>query len=253
MFCPNCGNALSDQQLFCSNCGSKVPASELREERHFVPGPNAPPAQQRPVAQVNFDDVKSKVKQMYQSVTGDDFQQGAASEENAQRYPHPYHKLGGWLGFVAYAQLVSIGLLAIAFLITFFSMMQFARYLDGLMIFVLLIELGGFILISAICVKFFIMIRSKNPRFLRFYELLMIVLGSIGVVVAVLSGATGFGVAEPIRSILSGVIGFFVWTAYFRKSVRVRTYFGSDEYLRQSIFFKNVIAPKPADTQRYTG
>ena len=95
------------------------------------------------------------------------------------------------------------------------------------------------------------MIRRKDPRFLRFYEIIMLVVAGLAVATAIFSGFRNVG--NLISGLLGAGIGFAIWTTYFRKSVRVRTYFGSDQYLRRSIFFKNAQAPAPADIQPYDG
>jgi hypothetical protein len=40
--------------------------------------------------------------------------------------------------------------------------------------------------------------------------------------------------------------GIALWTLYYLRSVRVRTYMGTDAYIKQSIFFKQVTPPTPA-------
>ena len=162
-----------------------------------------------------------------------------------QQNSHPYNTLGGWLAFAVYAPLIAVGLITLLFLISFFSMFSYLRYLGGWYILVLLISLTGYIMTCYFCIKFSNMVRKKQPEFLRFYELTMITLSSLSLLVMIMTGFSG--AAESIRSLLSGVLSFLIWTAYFRKSVRVRTYMGSDAYLKCSVFFKNSTAPPPAD------
>ena len=49
----------------------------------------------------------------------------------------------------------------------------------------------------------------------------------------------------------SGIIGsaasFVLFTLYYMRSVRVRTYFGSEEYMRKAIVGKNAVLPDPID------
>jgi hypothetical protein len=46
---------------------------------------------------------------------------------------------------------------------------------------------------------------------------------------------------------------FFLYTLYFVKSVRVRTYMQSDEYLRIDPLTRNVPSPRPADMEPFMG
>ncbi|MDR1131016.1 MAG: zinc-ribbon domain-containing protein [Oscillospiraceae bacterium] len=245
MFCSKCGGRLSEGAKFCAKCGTSVsPAANQ----------NRPP--QGKTVSVDFAALQTNGQGLIKQIVGEDFAGAPAPEY--QKYPHPYHHLGGWLAFIAYAQLVMVVLLAVSFVIVFFELFTFLSYLGGVLgawvFLVALIMLAGFALCAFIGIKFFLMIKNKNPRFLRFFELLTIVSVSISVVGIVLTGFQNYllDLTESIRDIFSVVIGFFIWTTYFRKSVRVRTYFGSDEYLRRSIFFKNAVAPQPADTQPYT-
>ena len=173
-------------------------------------------------------------------------------------YPHPYHRLGGWLAFIAYGSLVAAGLMVLAAIISLVSIVGVLRAYSGYLgmlgpvIWLLyVIELAGDGFICVFGLKFFSMIRRKDPRFLRFYEIIMLVVAGLAVATAIFSGFRNVG--NLVSGLLSAGIGFAIWTTYFRKSVRVRTYFGSDQYLRQSIFFKNAQAPAPADIQPYDG
>jgi hypothetical protein len=99
-----------------------------------------------------------------------------------------------------------------------------------------------YIIAAVLGIVFAVMVARKNPKFLLYYEVVMIISVGIGLVAMFVSG-----VVEPsnIRSILTSVVSFIIWTAYFRKSVRVRTYMGSEEYLRKSIFSKKSVSPIP--------
>ena len=265
MFCTKCGNRLPDGAQFCNECGGAVKsgADEQKQEwngqteqqnrqeqppiqQYQQPQGYAP--QRPPVVSVNVAEIKEKTSEVLRNITGENI--GITEDQpEYQRYPHPYHQLGGWLGFVTYAQLVAVGLMTVLFLFSAFLVFKYLRYLGAWSIILLLIEFVGYGITCFFCVKFYTLIKDKNPRFLRFYELTMITLCSIYVLILILPGVQAN--AESIRSLLSGLLGFFIWTTYFRKSVRVRTYMGSDAYLRYSIFFKNTIAPAPADTEPY--
>jgi predicted nucleic acid-binding Zn ribbon protein len=220
MFCPNCGKQIPDDARFCGECGNTIEAAAQN-----------PQPQQVPQFTPNFNN---------------------AGYEGYGRQTHPYHKLGGWLGFLAYVQLVGVGLLTIACIVSLVQLAGFVGYLGagigGMLMAAQIIELIGYGVAIFIGIKFFLMIKNRNPRFFRFYEILILVCVAIYFVVFVFTVIIGFSnIAEFVGSIIGQAIGFAIWSTYFRKSVRVRTYFGSDEYLRCSIFFKNAVAPMPAD------
>jgi len=204
MFCIKCGNQLPEHAKFCNKCGTLVT-----------------PVATDPLAQVPAQ--PSQPVAQYQSYSS-----------------HPYHRLGGWLGFIVYGQITAIALMAIAFVVSLIPVLRYVeylRYLGPLPIFILIIGFAGYVMTSVFCGKFALMIIKKDARFLRFYELTMIVLCSMSIITIALTGFQAG--SESLSSLMSSIFGFFVWTAYFRKSVRLRTYMGSDAYLRQSIFFKN--------------
>jgi hypothetical protein len=204
MFCTKCGNQVPVEAKFCNRYGNSFAQAS---------GQRAP---------------------------------GGASFARAdyQRYPHPYHELGGWLKFIAYAPLVVMILAAIFVMVTIVSTLLYMQYLGAALVALLIVE-ATLVVVGGIFFLIFLgKIKNKDPKFLRLFEIMTIV----SVVLMAASLFAGFD-AETVRVILSALLGFLIWTTYFRKSVRVHTYFGSEEYLRQSIFFKNSHAPMPADTQ----
>jgi uncharacterized protein YxjI/ribosomal protein L40E len=253
MFCSKCGSRLSDDAKFCNECGnSVVPTADQSRQ-----GQSKAVTVDFDVIKANTEELMTKSKGLVRRIAGEDFA-GAPAPEEYQKYPHPYHNLGGWLGLVAYSQLAMVVFLVILIIGLFVTLFTIIEYLGaGLgvwLVIVSLVALAGFALCAFVSIKFFLMIYNKNPRFLRFFELLNIIGVSIFLAMILLTGFSGYllETAESIGSIISIAIDFFIWTTYFRKSVRVRTYFGSDEYLRRSIFFKNAVAPPPADTRPYT-
>ena len=252
MFCSKCGNPLPDDARFCNDCGTAVAQAAPPQP---MQQPQYPPVQRQP--SIDFTAMKAKGKNTIRKITGEEFVY-QATEPEYEKHPHPYHTLGGWLGFITYAQPIAVGLIALMCIIGFFQMTQWLRYMGGFYaawtVFSFLIELAGYAICSFFGIKFFTMIRSKNPQFLRFYEILMIVLLSIYAVTCFMLLVGGVSPGTLVRSfadILVAIAVFCAWTAYFRKSVRVRTYFGSDEYLRRSVFSKNAQSPVPADMQPY--
>jgi ribosomal protein L40E len=250
MFCSKCGNQLPDDARFCNECGNSIAPASGVQSSGYVRQPQFQQTVPR-AASVNFDALKTKGKSTVRKIMGDGFE-AAAPEPEYEKHPHPYHSLGGWLGFITYGLLVGVALLVVLTFITFIQVAQMAKWLGALggwLVFVQFVLFAGFGFVAFFCVKMFIMIRNKNPRFLRFYELMTLLCGVIYIFTLILSGFRNFG--GTILSIVEQGVIFAIWSTYFRKSVRVRTYFGSDEYLRRSIMFKNAQAPEPADTQPY--
>ncbi len=224
MFCRHCGAACRDGARFCAQCGAALED----DVRNATAGDSSARGQDSPL-----------------SMDADTFGQ------KSPRSYHPYQQLGGWLAFVAYASLVGAGLmvvLAIVELVSFIRLMSvYASYLMSVGPTLWLLEiliLAVYVVTCILMIKFSAMIRSKDCHFLRFYELIMLIYAGLAVVTLILTGFHNVG--DFFSSLLGAAIGFFIWTTYFRKSVRVRTYFGNDLYLRESIFFKNAQAPAPA-------
>ena len=75
MFCPNCGNPMSEEAVFCSRCGYQV--SELQEQpvyqaapqpdygsRNYGAGPQAAPAYSAPVHTAPGEDISPAVRKV---------------------------------------------------------------------------------------------------------------------------------------------------------------------------------------------
>ena len=160
-----------------------------------------------------------------------------------ESHTHPFQKLGGWLMFIVYAPLVGIGIILILLLISFnsiFPYIQYIGYLGPKLIITLLITLAGYGASCVFCVMFSIMLKNKDPRFLRFFELTFIVFCSVHVIIMALSGFDVF--IQSINMIISNVLGCMFVMFYFRESIRVHIYMGNDAYLRNSIFSQNASA-----------
>ncbi|MCR5010191.1 MAG: zinc ribbon domain-containing protein [Clostridia bacterium] len=167
-------------------------------------------------------------------------------------YPHPYQQLGGYLKFTVIggtivAVLAIIGM--IAEMIPVFRMMSYvSRYTNMTFAYIMIIVLMIFsIVVYALIIKLMMMIKNKDQRFLWFYHKLAIA-GTL--VVFVLQWiSNGFGTAV-VHLVLFFLL-YFVYTLYFVKSVRVRTYMQSDEYLRIDPLTRKVKSPVPADIAPY--
>ncbi|WP_455089316.1 zinc-ribbon domain-containing protein [Peptoanaerobacter stomatis] len=247
MFCIKCGNKLPDESKFCDKCGNPV-SEDPTPANHNTSYTSSPS---------KFDGIMYKIKELYNKIIGKDFHYTAEKQEY-HKYPHPYHNLGGWLAFIAYGQLVGVVLIVLTSVFGFFVAFQYLEYLPSEIFLsfwwlrlVALITISGLILQCIISFTLFKMIKEKNSKFLRFYEISMLTPVVFSAIAAVLSIFNIQNVSEFIKIFIQCIFAFAIWGTYFKKSVRVRTYFGSDEYLRRSIFFKNAPSPIPADMHPY--
>jgi len=89
---------------------------------------------------------------------------------------------------------------------------------------------------------------KRNAKFLRTYETMLIVL-LVGLLIFDFMLIFLMGPTIILRSLLitvaivAAAAGFLLYAV---RSVRVRTYMGSDEYIKRSIFTRNVTPPTPA-------
>jgi hypothetical protein len=252
MFCIKCGTHFSDGSNYCSKCGEPAAAESNNQTE-------SPPPLSAQRLQSNHD--RSQDSRVYQAtrnpVARSSYTQAWANDISFQEgNSHPYQILGGWLMYMVYAPLVGIGLMAIAYLYSLFTIIpyiQYIQYLRPLIIISLLIELVGYGVGCFLCVKYSLMLKNKNPNFLRFYELAMIVFCSMYVIVIAVSGfnLAYLSISNSIIMIFSSALGALFATLYFRKSIRVRIYFGNDAYLKYSIFSRNAAAPTSSEIMQY--
>jgi hypothetical protein len=189
---------------------------------------------------------------------------------------HPYKDLGGWLlFFVVVAILGDVS--------SFFSLIGKnglpAALVSGnwLSILTQLVSLA----VLALSVVWIVMIFRRDPRFFRIWQLewlasFISMPFAIGTMAFAFAGdgftaafsemfdEFGMDAAEivpfvKVGILVGGVLGlllfilfFFLMMRYYKSSVRVRTYMGSDQYLRLAAFTKKA-NPQPAvpDEQNY--
>lgn len=209
MFCTNCGAPNEDTAIFCTNCGKKL----------TVPA----------------DTTKKASASLTES--------SRAPQSSLLKTEHPYHQLGGWLAVMTYGTLIIVVIQTILVALADFALLKAARYLGiWTILFAVILTIAQLIDLRLVW-EFFRLVKVKDHRFFRYYETLS-VLSLILEVVSVLQHSFS---SSSIRSLLWTVLIIAIWIAYFCKSVRVRTYFGTDLYLKNSHFFRNVQAPAPAD------
>ena len=107
----------------------------------------------------------------------------------------------------------------------------------------LTIEILGsvvFLVSLVFCVLWIIQIFQRKPLFLRFLQIEAIigVAAQIIMLIAVyiVRHYIELDMSTTIGMLTGGIAGFFLWTLYFCKSVRVRTYMGSDEHMSKALF-----------------
>lgn len=87
----------------------------------------------------------------------------------------------------------------------------------------------------------------RNPKFLRVYEISVIIMlaGFLVYDFSLLAIGSPMLMQQLVSTLFAaGVCA--LWFLYYARSVRVRTYMGSDEYIRQSIFLRKATPPQPA-------
>lgn len=253
MFCEKCGKKLREGASFCNMCGARVSgsANELTEPKFTSAGASY----NRPV--------NSTFEQPAQP-------QSIADQQQQRKYyapgTHPYHKLGGFPLFVVVmnyiggvSAFIDCVIIAVAYIFLINKSKWFPKGFTACFSFVMI---GAIILILACgCVEigFSNRIRRRNVGFLGYMQTASVTLMIICTVFAIasfvwLNSFSRYGISQVssyagqlISYGIGWLIGLILGSVYFSKSVRVRTYMGSDEYLRKSVFNKRSKSPVPAD------
>jgi len=257
--CVSCGSVLIPNDDFCVSCGNpvkQVPNQNQTQTLHMMrPKPSTPTISH------SFDSVKARVNDATDRLLGE-YNEPTINELSTKQ-PHPYHQLGGWLAFFAYGQPIgAVGFILIG-IIELITTLYGLYYLNqifggfsgvyGISFYIFLALLANFAIYTIFIVfafKFHSMVKRKDPRFFRLFENTLIFFFGLSIILYLVTPYTSF--TEIVSYVISTALVVVIWSLYFSKSVRVRTYFGSDEYLRRSIFLKNVTTPTPADVEPYT-
>ena len=219
--CPNCGTVLEtaaepqviEEKKFCIQCGKQFSGSsdtcpECTSKKAYTP---------------NYQNDQS-----YSYVNA-----------NAKDYT----RLGGWLAFFAYGHLAGAVLLAIYEIIGIISFVKIANLVGTYssyygarqtmaLIVPSLIQLIMYGVSIYFCIKIYQMIKNRNHDILKTYE----IWGAANTAAFLLMAI--FGGAAYIPMLLGPIGSYVLYEFYYRKSVRVQTYFGSDEYVKRSYFTK---------------
>lgn len=195
-------------------------------------------------------------------------------------YANHYSQLGGFLAFIYYGGLISMALVCLGVIANIlfsgaglFKIIssQYWSYITPQLIINWILQLAFVATSFIMFFKFLMKIKHKDIDFLHFYHKICIIVSILVVVYSIaiilvsvlfnisyyfnpyyissLGVLIGTHVGSIIGSLFSIALGALVLTLYFAKSIRVRTYMGTDMYLKLSYFTRNVISPQPATFQ----
>ena len=228
VFCPKCGKRLPGNAKFCSYCGFRIEDEGKNESNNAV------------------------------------FQDKDESNASFETVQHEYQTLGGFLKFIVYMGylgVVLIGIYGMVVILGLFGIVhganQFVALLGGYglrtgaMVPITVGCLLFLFAIESVLLRFYGKIRRKENGFLWFYHKMALIslcgLLCIYFFEGLYYGVLAYFMKRFIQQAVSLLIGTGLYTLYFVKSVRVRTYMGSADYLRCSPFTKNCKPPIPAD------
>jgi len=232
--CKSCGSQNDPGSDFCRNCGSNLAATDNKAEQPPQYPPQAyPPQPPYPTSP-------------YQSQTS------YIPEQNTQGQDHRYKKLGGWLMVVVVANMFGViydAFVSITGLAETIELFELRAYLPESFEAALFMTLVGQIvglLTVVFTILFIVQVFQRKPTFLRFHQLGLLA----GVFYALFAGLIPNimiidyveveNIPQNIGVIVGSIIGLFLFALYMSKSLRVRIYMGSDEYMEKALVaFKN--------------
>ncbi len=240
MFCAYCGKEIPDNSEFCSYCGKQISV----EKSDF---------------KADTDTVQDN------NVT-----------HNSTMATHPYQSMGGWLAFFTYSWLIA-GICCILLIILQLLSLTTLNFKAGSYLGNVIgqaVGIGTLIMVvcysiyAALCFNLHSKMKDKDTGFLHFYESMWIFTFLFYIASCFFPYITNptllkyIGTYMPsmllsmLKTVVGPLIGFILTMLYFSKSVRVRTYFGTDEYLRKSRFLASTPSPQsmvPGDNVNSVG
>jgi hypothetical protein len=168
-----------------------------------------------------------------------------------RREPNPlyakYASLGGWmlLFFVLQALGVAFGALGVVVLaVMTIGLLPLGAPIVAVAAVLVLLLMGGVsVAFSGVIIW---MLATKRPSFLTLL-CISLVLDVVAIIAS--SAFSGFQPSADfdLSSYLMGLARSTLWIVYFTKSVRVRTYMGSDDYITRCPFTSWMTPPEPVE------
>ena len=274
MFCDYCGNKLRDGAKFCNRCGE--PVTIVDEESKVVHEPPKTESQDRNNNSPEKDSLFNKTVESNRQYTIPQSQPQSTAQYQQPIYQtqsrpyyapgtHPYHRLGGFLLFIVVGSYISgvySFISVISTVITYSGLLSMGDWLPGgfkgWAVFSMIGSSILSIITGAIVISYANQIRSKDPNVLNFIQsssitmmIISIVFYSISLIwikqydyYGVMKSGSIIGIL--IAMVIAWIVGLLISSIYAGTSVRLRTYMGSDSYLKRSLFNKNS-HPIPAD------
>lgn len=239
MFCSYCGKEIPENGGFCPYCGKK--AAPADDTENSIKKPNTPSIENKGSHSLSTGSIVDKAEGLFENAQQVIQDKLGATDNRPQT--HPYQKLGGILAAYAYVSLL-IGIGCILFVI--FNIFNATNLF---MVFSLIM----FCVVAFWYIRLFLMIQRKDAGFLGFYEAFGIIIHAAYAAIMLVVGGPYYGAyvfAVILSTIIRSAPAYVASIIYFSKSVRVRTYFGTDEYIKKSIFMKNSTPPIPAVPDR---
>ncbi|MCQ2752091.1 MAG: hypothetical protein MJ189_03220, partial [Coriobacteriales bacterium] len=173
---------------------------------------------------------------------------------------HEYTKLGGFLAFIVYAGYVGLAISAVSVIISFFLSVVSIGYLGALGGIVILTSLLSLIVYGLALVlefRFLIKIQNRELDFIHYYIKVLCIFAIVDVIVVFLAFIIELIAGMPASYAFGGFISLFITFGciavvvgltmyYFCKSVRVRTYMGTDAYAKVCPWTRNIVVAQPA-------
>ena len=148
---------------------------------------------------------------------------------------HPYQMFGGFLWFFLVRALISFVSIVIIAIMLFRN--RYSLYFDWPLAATLIFMVAR-IAIEAI---FLVQLLYGKPTFLTVFHVMALLNCVFG-----LLASLPLESARIITSLLPAILSLVLFHLYFTRSVRVRTYMGTDAYITQCPFTRKVMPPTPA-------
>ena len=245
-FCVNCGAQIPEGAAFCTSCGSPAQAAPAQAQQPAQQSQQTQPQYQQQPYQQQQQAYQQPAQQPYQQQYQQPYQQPYQQQPGqyaAAGAPKPeYQKLGGWLLVLVVLEGLSV-LSYISMLIQSFGSFGSLSSYGGAYLVVGIISILANALGLAYAAGFVYFVVKRNPIFLWFYQVMglaSMALALINVIVSATmvsgSGYGGAAIGGGVAGVVIGILFLALFTMYFCKSVRVRTYMGSTEYIDRALF-----------------